>query len=220
MMDSREESLSQQIYFQLRSNIIDGRLSPGERLRERELAADLSVSRVPVREALLRLAGDGFVSMSPRRGASVVRLSMIDVAELFDARLPLEVQATRLAAERAHEGADVTAIRESVRRADVALASGDLDRIAEANAAFHAEVLELAGNRLIISLMRPIAGRDRWIFRLMPGRDPAETCMEHRDLLKAIVAGEVEYAAALAHAHVEKGRHQAMVEMRAILPQE
>lgn len=220
MTELSEESLSQHIYYQLRSKIIGGQLAPGERLRERELADDLSVSRVPVREALLRLAGDGFVTMSPRRGASVVRLSMVDVVELFDARLPLEVQATRLAAKQAHAGADVTAISETIDRADAALASADPDQIAEANAAFHAEVLELAGSRLITSLMRPIAGRDRWIFRLMPGRDPSTTCREHGELLNAIVTGDAEYAAALAYAHVEKGRHQAMTEMPALLPEE
>lgn len=220
MSDHPDESLSQSIYLLLRRRIIAGELQPETRLRERELAEDLSVSRVPVREAILRLEGDGLVTSAPRRGAMVARLTLIDVAELFDARLALEVQTTRLAARRAAGGADAGRLRHAIERAETVLESGDPDLVNECNAAVHDEIVALADNSLVAALMRPITGRDRWIFRLLRNRDPHDTCREHQELYSAIAAGEVDLAAALAHAHVERGRHQALNGLRGILPDE
>src|SRR5579862_7591453 len=93
------------IYEEIRNKIINGDLPPGTRLRERELADELGVSRVPVREALPYLQADGFITLESHRGAIVTELTLRDVRELFDVRLGVEVYAARLAAQRVANGA-------------------------------------------------------------------------------------------------------------------
>jgi len=213
------DSLTQRIYTELRRRIASGEIPAGARLRERDIAEELATSRVPVREALVRLEGDGFVETSPRRGASVIALRLVDVEELYDVRIPLEVQAARLAAMRVAGGADPRELVSALETADAMLARGTPDQIAEANAAVHDEILRLAGNTLLSKLMRPVLGRDRWIFGLVSRRrDPAHTAAEHRQICDAIVAGKADIAAAIAYAHVEGGRRATVEELRAILP--
>ncbi|MDG4865262.1 FCD domain-containing protein, partial [Streptomyces sp. T-3] len=80
------------------------------------------------------------------------------------------------------------------------------DTIAAANAGFHADIVELAGNPLLTGMMRPLEARMHWLFRLTAQRDPAQQCTEHEQLYEAIAAGDAERAAALAHGHVTAGR--------------
>ena len=88
------------VFEHLREAIIKGKLKPGERLMEMQLAEELGVSRTPVREAIRKLELEGLVIMIPRRGAYVADLSIKDVAETFEIRLALEALAASLAAER------------------------------------------------------------------------------------------------------------------------
>lgn len=213
------DSLSQRVYAQIRARIVSGRLPSGSRLRERDLAEELDASRVPVREAILRLEAEGLVQTSPRRGATVAELRLPDVEELYDVRLALEVQAARLAARRAGNGADPTGLGRALAEADAMLPSGDASAIAEANASVHDQILTLAGNRLLSATMRPVVGRDRWIFGMISAqRDAFQTCQEHHQLCDAIVAGDVELAAALAYAHIEGGRRSTIEALSSILP--
>lgn len=89
------------VYAALRADIREGRLSPGDRLRETELAERLRVSRTPVREALKRLESDGLVVFSQPRGLTVAELSASQVADLYAMREVLEAAAARFAAEHA-----------------------------------------------------------------------------------------------------------------------
>jgi DNA-binding GntR family transcriptional regulator len=214
------QSLTAKIYAELRSRIITGVLPPGTRLRERELAEDLGVSRIPLREALPQLEADGFVQTGRRRGAIVTELSLTDVEELFDVRLGVEVYATRLAARRVAAGASPEAIGRAMDTAEQALASADVNWIAEANADFHEEIIRLAGNSLLSSMMRSVAGRDRWIFRMTSDRDPVVACREHHELCDAITAGDEAFAAAISYGHIERGRRPTLDVLAAVLPQE
>ncbi len=161
-----EESLGQQIYRGIRGKIINGALAQGSRLRERELAEEFRVSRVPLREAFPQLEADGFIQSSLRRGVRVTSLTLKDVDDLFEARLGMEVYATRLAAARVAAGAPVEALEAALRAAEDAYATKDPDLIAEANVAVHDEIVRLAGNSLLSTMMHAISGRYRWIFRM------------------------------------------------------
>src|SRR4051794_33706904 len=111
-------ALAERVYRGLLRTIIDGDLTPGAWLKERDLSERFEVSRVPVRQALQRLEVEGFVTMSRNRGASVTPVTRADVEELFDARLCIEPYATRLAATRVHAGqADPSGLRELLERA-------------------------------------------------------------------------------------------------------
>jgi DNA-binding GntR family transcriptional regulator len=216
--DHGEESLSHRLHREIRTRIITGVLPQGSRLRERELAAELGVSRIPLRETLPQLEADGFIQTLPRRGATVVRLTLRDVDELFEARLGIEVYATRLAAARVAAGASTDALRAALVRADEVMATHDADVIAEANATLHEEVVWLAGNSLLSTMMSSISGRYRWIFRMTYAPESGGSVHEHHQMFDAILAGDPDLAAAVAWTHVERGRKPTLAMLDGLLP--
>ncbi|MBT0993699.1 GntR family transcriptional regulator [Cellulomonas sp. DKR-3] len=213
-MGLADRSLATKIYLELRERIIQGAIKPGERIRERELAEELDVSRIPLREALPRLEAEGFIRTLPRRGAVVTELSLRDVEELFEVRTSLEVLATRLATEACASGADGSELTEALHAAEAALASGDDAEIASVNSTLHEKILRLSGNSLLQLLMVPVNGRVRRLFFLEAERDQQVLCAEHRDLCRAILDGHVELAGSLAFAHVEHSKVESLALMR------
>src|SRR6185312_12097300 len=103
-------SYADQAEAALRDQILSGHRAPGDRLNEVEIAAELGVSRGPLREAMQRLARDGLVVVQPHRGSYVRNLEPDEIVELYDVRIALECAAARLAAERRTD-ADVTALK-------------------------------------------------------------------------------------------------------------
>ena len=94
------QPLRDMVFDVLMNAIMQGQLSPGERLLEVQLADEMGVSRTPVREAIRRLELEGFVVMIPRKGAYVAGLSVDDVESVYEIRTALETLAVRLAAQR------------------------------------------------------------------------------------------------------------------------
>lgn len=199
-------SAAERVYAALKRDILQGRLEPGAQLSERWLAASYDTSRIPLRDALKRLIIEGFVVSEPRRGTSVSRLSDRDLQDLFEVRENLEVLAARLAAQRRD---DDGLRRLSARLAEArgGYAAGDHMAAARANAEFHAEVIAVAGNVLLQSIMQPLNDRIQWVFGLYTARDGAVLMAEHQQLLDAIAAGDPDTAARIAVAHVRGGRH-------------
>ncbi|MGW8887354.1 GntR family transcriptional regulator [Streptomyces sp. NPDC055749] len=199
--------LRDQVCEGLRDRIITGRLKPGDRLVERDVAEEFGVSRVPVREAIRILLGDGFLhALSPRR-IVVKELSRQDVENLFDMREALEVLAVRRAAERAttEQLRELEGLLETARRATL---SGKPERISRANTAFHHHIVELAGNDLLATTLESLEGRLRWLFQQID--DPGPLWEEHRLLCAAITASDIEEAAACALRHVRHYRDVAL----------
>ncbi|MGN2639268.1 GntR family transcriptional regulator [Nocardia takedensis] len=198
-------SLRDHAYQTLKRRIIEVELRPGARLVERDLAAELAVSRIPLREALRMLATEGLVLLVPSKGALVATFSPADVRDLFDIREVLESLAARLAAERATPET-LAPLGDRMAEARAATEAGDLPRIAAANAAFHAEIIAMAGNPLLSTVMGPLAARTEWLFRLTASRDPVEQCSEHEELYEHIAAGAGDAAAVSAFTHITAGR--------------
>lgn len=203
--DAARKSLREHAYDELRARIVNLQLPPGTRLIERDLAEDLAVSRIPLREAMQRLQQDGLVVVVPRQGAIVSPFTADDVRDLFDVRESLEVLAARLAAERA----DVDGLNHLAAQLDTARAAtkrDDKPAIAAANAGFHTIIVDLAANPLLESLLRPLEARTQWLFHLTQERDPGVQCLEHEELLSAIADHDPDRAAASAFHHVHSGR--------------
>lgn len=199
--------LRDEVCEELRDHIIAGRLQPGHRLVERDLAEEFGVSRVPVREAIQVLIGEGFVeALSPRR-IVVKQVSRRDVEELFSVREALEVQATREAALRA-DAAGLRELERLVEQARRATTSGKPERISRANAAFHHHIVTLADNRLLASLLRPLEGRLRWLFQQID--NPGHTWEEHHALYEAIASRNADAAADHSLRHVRYNREIAL----------
>ncbi|MFE7030672.1 GntR family transcriptional regulator [Streptomyces sp. NPDC057621] len=201
--------LRQRAYDSLRQRIVEAELRPGQRLVERDLAAELEVSRIPLREALRLLEADGLVLLVPHRGALVAPFTPADVRNLFDVRESLESLAARLAAERT-DRAGLKRLSDRLDSARAATRAGDRDAIAAANAGFHIDIVDLADNPLLTGIMRPLEARTHWLFRLTAQRDPAQQCSEHEELYDAIQAGDGDRAAALAHGHIAAGRQASL----------
>ncbi len=156
--------------------------------------------------------------MLPRRGAIVTQLTVRDVEELFDIRESLEVLAARLASKRAATvGAEP--LHTALLRARATAATTDEAEIAAANAGFHEAILELSGNRMLLTLTRPTAARLQWLFRLTSFRSQGQL-EEHEQLFDAIASGNEALAASIAYTHTARGRAPSIEALREILPLE
>ncbi|MFE7559576.1 GntR family transcriptional regulator [Kitasatospora sp. NPDC057500] len=203
----------------IRAGIHSGSYPQGSRLRERELSETLGVSRIPVREALVRLAAEGLVVTEPRRGATVRQLTLRDVDELFDLRLSLEVFAARRATERCAQGHRPPELQQIMDRAEEATRRGDAAGIAAANTAFHAEIITMTGNRLLQASLQPSLGLMHWLFRLTSTEaGPHLHCEEHREICRVIYSGRPQLAEALAYAHIDIRREPVLQALSEVLP--
>lgn len=197
------QPLRERVRDLIRDRIVRGEFAPGDRLVERALAEELGVSRVPVREALNLLKGEGFVQDVPRRGVIVMMLSQEDLDQLFEVREALEVQSARLACKRATD-AEIEALADIARRAEEARVSGELSVLADLNEAFHDAIPRLAHNRILVSTLEPLEGRLHWVLR--QNRSPGGMMNEHRELVEAIIARDADRAAEVARRHVATSR--------------
>ena len=196
---SRRVLLRDDVYVRLRDAIVDGTLTPGERLRDQELAAWLGVSRTPVREALLRLAQAGLVHSAPGRSTTVATL---DARAIRDAQ-SVVASMHRLAVEQAVPqlgAADITAMRDANARFASALRSGDADGAIAADDEFHAVAVRAAANAAIEAVLEqftPVLRRvERLRFSSLSGRASVALHDRIADLCEA---GDGEAAAAVAH---------------------
>ncbi len=191
----------------IRTRIAAGDFPPGHRLKERDLSDETGISRIPIREAIRSLASEGFVTLVPRRGAVVTQLQPELLDEIFEVREALEVQECALAAKRASEG-EIERMRESVEAAERALRAGDAEGVNEANARFHEILVEASHNDTLAGVLRPLKNRLNWILR--QNEDATLVCREHRDILEAIVSGDVDQARAVATSHVATSKQLAL----------
>lgn len=212
--------LSSRLYEELRRGVITGVYSQGQRLTEQSLAAELGVSRIPLREALPQLEVEGFIQSFPRRGVVVSRWTDEAVHHVFDVRIALEGQAARLAARRAADGkAELDRLWERLEESEAQIRAGDALAVAQANADFHQEVVAATGNALMSSLMAAVAGRLVWMFYLSIRSDPTSPSPEHRAVTQAIADGNELLAESIMLAHIESGREPALQMLRESRPE-
>lgn len=142
----------------LRDRILRGAFAAGEHLQEIPLAALLGVSRTPVRAALATLASEGLLDYAPKRGYTVRRFAMAEIAAAHEVRANLEGMACRYAAER---GVDDDSARELERILAIGdeilakgrLVDGDREPWTDMNDLFHTRIIALSGNRLLADLI-------------------------------------------------------------------
>ncbi len=198
--DSRPaRSMRDTVREAIRALIIEGELRPGDRLVERQLAARLAVSRVPVREALRQLAHEGLIEERPTRGMVVRRLDEDDIDALFEVRGALESIVCHRAVATATDDALQT-LDAVVERTTAALARSDLRAAIESNAAFHTVLVDLAGSPVITAVMEPVAGRMKWL--LSQHEDPAAMNDEHAAIAAALRNRDATTAKRLCREHL------------------
>lgn len=154
---SKEQGSSQtaRATLALREMLVQGRLRPGEKIREVPLSAQLKISRIPLHLALERLADEGFLEALPKRGFRVQSFSVEDVYDAIELRGLLEGSAARMAAERFDNDARTLAPIDALSREIVNLVRkskmtiDDFTRYIDLNARFHSALLDLAGSRML-----------------------------------------------------------------------
>lgn len=196
-------SATDQVFAQLREEIVSGRLEPGSRHSVYRLSDELGVSRTPVREAVLRLADLGLVVIEKNRGVRVRGVQVEDVRDVFELRLLLEVPVAAEAA-RSDDPALAAGLRETLAAMHEAADAGDTASFARLDRSLHAALGDAVGNarlsqevdRLRDSIqVRGVAtfGRTRSM------RDVAD---EHEPIVAAVEAGDPAAAASAMRDHL------------------
>jgi DNA-binding GntR family transcriptional regulator len=209
-------------YESIRSRILSGSFKPKSHLREKDLAESIGVSRTPVREALRKLAADGYVQFIPNRGAFVAEWTGSSLSDLIEVRAELAAMAGRLAAS--HVRREALAELGKLNQTMIDLAerrpSGYLTEVSRLNLRFHNVVLEAAGNEWLTSLMQqtaflPMVQRAQYGFRSADWKRGFE---RYNDLIDALGAGDGEWAAATLRAHFRASKHALLRGGRADVP--
>src|SRR5690242_20529811 len=183
----RPGPLRERVYEALLELITTRALQPGQHLVESELAGHLGVSRQPVREALQRLNTEGWVDLRPAQGAFVHEPTEEEADQLLTVRTLLEAEAARLAAAHA-DGAGITVLEELCAEGETAVAAEDVDRAVALNAAFHAKVMELAGNTVLAGLAAQVDRRARWCYTPVARQRGRPAGRAPRELIAALGA--------------------------------
>jgi DNA-binding GntR family transcriptional regulator len=200
---ARPAPLRQAVYDTLAEMIASGSLKPGQHLVESELAEHLGVSRQPIREALQRLAVDGWVELRPAYGAYVHIPTTEEVAQLLGVRSVLEAYSAREAAQHATEGS-MARLRKLYEAGMAALAADDESGLVAANADLHTYIVQMSGNRVLAELIAQVERRVRWYYTPIARPRGKEAWHEHDGLIQAIAAGDADRAEELMRDHTER----------------
>jgi DNA-binding GntR family transcriptional regulator len=180
----------------IKEAILNGKLKPGQALVETDLAATLTVSKTPVREALKTLAGSGLVVMSPYKGAAVRTVDAEMAGSVYDVRMLMEPEALRRAVLLGASFDDAALTLEDV---------GDLARRSLANRRFHRALYAGCGNPLMIQILDGLRDQAALITVAGWGICPTwdDEAAEHRAILAAAVRGEGDLAFELLRSHIQ-----------------
>ena len=196
------DSLSERVADQIVEAIGSSRLLPGQRLYEVEIATQLSVSRIPVREALLVLQSQGLLRASPRRGTHVIELDEAWAREVYDTRTALETRCFQRAAAVIRQEPPLIAVLDGhITRLRQACAGGSKPEINRADLAFHSAVYDLAGSPLLQTLWNAMSRHVMIMFGLETYRhsDLDRIVAEHEMLRHTLLKGspqDIEIAVA------------------------
>ena len=215
---------------QIRAAILDGGLVPGSKIDQDELAAELGVSRLPVRQALLVLQREGLVFLDHGRGALVAPLDIKFISDLFDYRAVVDGYVAAVLAAR--ENFDAGPLRHIVRAGREAARRGESRR--DLVMEFHTAQYEAVGNQVLVRLMKPLLDHVQRVVifvqsstsaagaagrKSLPGlRSQVETWDEHAEIVDAIARRRVGRARALAKSHVERVKHVAVAYLVSAAP--
>ena len=181
------------VYAEIRRRIVRLEYAPGESLDEKSLLIEFGTSRTPVREALIRLSGEGLIDIERNKGAKVSDLDLPTLQSIFEAGDLIERAYTRLACLRRDEQ-DLVLIDEALQQFEKDLARKDVGAMTQSNSDFHLRIAHASRNKYFIdSYRRILADHERiaqiWYSHnlIAPANDTHElVCAQHKDLLDAL----------------------------------
>jgi DNA-binding GntR family transcriptional regulator len=200
---ARPETRSAAILLAVEKDILAGKRRPGDHLNEQDIADRFKVSRTPVREAMRQLAAAGLVQISPRKGVFVARISVKKLLELFELMTELEALSAAMAARRARPEQKKALEALHLKTKRLTRAPADAEAYFEESSGFHRLIFEASQNAELAELA------SQMYTRLLPYRRrqlgvtlrPGESYLEHDAVLRAILAGDADAAAAAMRAH-------------------
>lgn len=199
-------TLRERIADAIRDEIINGKLKAGERVSEPEVSTRYGISRTPVREAFRQLAAEGFLWLTPRRGARVAFLTEKDVSEFYDLKSVLEGYAARLATSKLQERdiQKMEALNDQMERCHQ---KGDLKKIAKIHTEFHNVFLGASGNEQLCSMIGQLTNKFQrfTILLALSGKNP-EAVTQHREIIGAFRTKDADRAEGLVRANALLGK--------------
>ncbi len=198
----------------IRTAIVDGRLAPGQRLKEEELARELGISRTPIREALLVLQAEGLVDATPNRGATVRAHTAQDLDDLYQLRALLEGFAARQAATRLSEE-ELAALRASCERFD-GLGDDDYREIVRENMDFHNTILDAAASQRLVHMARKTIELPL-VYKSYSWYSPDQRRISahyHHQITRALAARDGERAEMIMKEHIFEARDLLVAHVR------
>ncbi|WEX90249.1 GntR family transcriptional regulator [Sinorhizobium garamanticum] len=185
------------------SSILSARIRPGTRLSENQLAALFEVSRTRVREAMMRLEARGIVNVSPRRGWFVVEPSAEEAMTVYEARRVIEAGLLRTMDRLTETG--LTSLNAHLAEEKSAIAAGDRQRLTCLMGDFHIRIAELAGNAILVDILRDLTARTILISMLYQSDFHAmQSHLGHCRIVAAMEEGDFLKAAALSVEHLDE----------------
>ena len=210
-----QPSRAEEVYAQLKPDIADFRLVPGDRFSEHDICNRLAVSRTPVRQALFRLQQEGLVEVMFRSGWRVLPFDFDRFDQLYDLRMVLETTAAqRLCQQDAAESAPLLEALKDRWLVPVGERSSDATQVAAWDEAFHETLVQAAGNSEMARVHHDVTERIRIIRRLdfLKQMRIDATYEEHAKILRAILARKADRAELLLRSHIQSSQ----VEVRKI----
>jgi DNA-binding GntR family transcriptional regulator len=204
----------------IRDAIVEGRLEPGRRLKEEELARELGISRTPIREALLMLQAEDLVVATPNRGATVRAHDASELEDLYDLRALLEGHAARRAAGRISER-EVELLRASCDRF-AAVPASDIPGLIRENLLFHNAILEAAGSARLVSMVGKVI-KLPLVYNAYRWYSPEQMRISveyHRRIVEAFAVRDADAAEQNMREHVFEARDVLVAQVRARPPTE
>jgi DNA-binding GntR family transcriptional regulator len=194
------ELLSHDVFSALERKIVHRLLPPGTHLVEEDVAAEMGVSRMPVREAFRMLQREGWLDIQPYMGAYVRQPALNEVRDIFELRHRLGAFAAELASERA-EPEDLEQLSRLVAEGSVAIERADVDALAELNWQFHRTLARASRNELLTRQIEDLDKRVRWHFAATTTSRARDSWTEHGEIVEAVAAHDAGRAARLTFEH-------------------
>lgn len=192
------------VYEELRELILTGKIKPGTRMMEIELAEDMGVSRTPIREAIRKLEKEGLVTIEPRKGAYASDISLKDIVDILEVRGNLDGLAAAYAAERMTE-LEKKELCLTMQNFNQAVIDGDMAEMIKNDTKFHHLIVEASRNKHLINMvnqLQELVLRFRYIY-YKDFKRAEEMPVEHNQICEAIISGNVDNARIEAFKHIE-----------------
>lgn len=193
--------------------IVSWQLPPGTRLDEQGLAAELGVSRTPLREAIGRLVEKGLVEYRPYQGNYVRTFTPKEVSDIYQVRRALEELAIRLTIDKL-TSEKLATLRQTLDDIEQAMQRGDMEAVSEADNRFHELIARYSENETLIAQLEALSHQVQLI-RMMANQNPevvARTSLQRPQILAALEARDADLAARLLGEHIEFVRQAAVAE--------